>query len=286
MTTYRKFACRNFILMMILSLSVTALARIPEPDTILVGSISEAGGVAIASRPGQTVVVRAMVDGVTLATTELPAGGDGRFVLRVPMDDGAAPHLAGTAKSSDRIRVVVENAAAGLSLEAEETKAGGIEIPAGRGNVMSLSFSVSGNLVVDDINANGIPDEWESRYATPRNGFAALSLARDDGDLDNDGDGFSNREEWMAGTDPQDTESRFVCTAIEHGGDTLRISCSPIAGNRVYSLRRATSLTLPAKEWTTVATFCSDTDADSYTWALPAPASDSGFYRVAVEVSE
>lgn len=261
-------------------------AKIPEPDTILVGSVAGTGGSAVASRPGQTVVVRAVVDGATLASAEIPADGDGRFVLRVPMDDGVAPRLTGTAKSSDRIRVVVENAAAGLSLEAEETKAGGIEIPAGRGNVMALSFSVAGDIVVDDINANGIPDEWEIRYSTPRNGFAALSLARDDGALDNDGDGFSNREEWIAGTDPQNTESVFVCTSIEQDGDELRISFTPLVGNRLYSLRRATSLTLPEKDWTTIATLRTDNDAESYTWTLPLPAGNSGFYRVNVEVAE
>ena len=257
-------------------------ARIPEPDTILVGSLTGEGGSAVVSRPGQTVVVRAVVDGATLATAEIPTGGDGRFVLRVPMDDGAAPRLAGTAKSSDHIRIVVDNEA----LETEETKTGGIEIPAGRGNVMSLSFSVAGAVVVDDINANGIPDEWESRYATPRNGFAALSLARDDGALDNDGDGFSNREEWIAGTDPQNPESRFVCTTITRDLDALRISFSPVEGGRVYSLRRADSLALPAKDWTTIATIRTDTASVSYTWTLPAPTSDSGFYRVAVEVAQ
>ncbi len=261
-------------------------AKIPEPDTILIGSVAGVGGATVASRPGQTVVVRAVVDGATLATAEIPADGDGRFILRVPMDDGASPRLAGTAKTSDRIRVVVENASAGLSLEAEETKSGGIEIPAGRGNVMALSFSVAGNIVVDDINANGIPDDWESRYAKPRNGFAALSLERDDGALDNDGDGYSNREEWIAGTDPQNTESVFVCTTIEPGDDSLRISFAPVVGGRLYSLRRSASLALPAKEWTTVATIRTEADAESYTWTLPAPSADVGFYRVSVEVAE
>ena len=276
----------GMMVLLALSFCTAASARIPEPDTILVGSLTGEGGSAVASLPGQTVVVRAVVDGATLATAEIPAGGDGRFVLRVPMDDGASPRLAGTAKSSDRIRVVVDNSAAGLSLETEETKTGGIEIPAGRGNVMSLSFSVAGAIVVDDINANGIPDEWESRYATPRNGFAALSLARDDGALDNDGDGFSNREEWIAGTDPQNTESRFVCTTITRDSGALRISFSPVVADRVYSLRRATSLTLPAEDWATIATIRTDANADSYTWTLPVPTTDSGFYRVAVEVAE
>jgi hypothetical protein len=271
---------------LLLVFSHTAFARIPEPDTIFVGSLVGEGGAAVVSRPGQRVVVRAVVDGLTLASADIPDSGDGRFVLRVPMDDGATPRLPGTAKSNDRIRIIVDNEAAGLSVETEETKRDGMEIPAGRGNVLSLSFSVADAVVVDDVNANGIPDEWEYRYSSPRNGFAALSLARDDSSLDNDGDGFSNREEYIVGTDPQDAESRFVCTTITHDSEALRISFSPVEAGRVYSLRRSASLAAPSKDWTTIATFRTESKADAYMWTLPRQVEDSCFYRVAVEVSE
>ena len=254
------------------------LARIPEPDTILIGSLTGANGAAISSQPGQTLVVRAVVDGATLASAEVPSGGDGRFVLRVPMDDGASPRLAGTAKSSDRIRVVVDNAAADISTETDQTKSGGVEIPAGRGNILSLSFSVSGNIVLDDINANGIPDTWEIQ--------AGLSLDRDDSALDNDGDGYSNREEWIAGTDPLNEVSRLAIWSIEPQPDSLRIRFAPLVGGRTYSLRRSTSLLALPQDWSTVATFKADTDMESFLWVLPIPSDSSNFYRVSVEVSE
>ena len=202
------------------------------------------------------------------------------------MDDGASPRLAGTAKTSDHIRVIVDNAAADLSAETEETKSGGVEIPAGRGHVLVLSFSVSGEIVVGDINANGIPDAWESRYAIPRNGFAALSLERDDGGLDNDGDGFSNREEWIAGTDPLDETSRFSIRSIETGPDALRIAFGPMTGDRLYTLRRNASLSGDRLLWEPLATMRSESDAESFTWILPAPTGDAGFYSIGVEVAE
>ncbi len=261
-------------------------AKIPEPDTILVGSLHRSGGTTVTSVSGQTLVVRAVVDGATLATAEVPAGGDGRFVLRVPMDDGASPRLAGTAKSSDRIRVIVDNAAAELSAETEETKSGGVEIPAGRGNVLVLSFSVSGEIVVGDVNANGIPDVWESRYAMPRNGHAGLSLQSDDSALDNDGDGFSNREEWVAGTDPLDETSRFSIRSIETGPDALRIAFGPMTGGRLYTLRRSASLSGDRSLWDSLATMRSESDAESFTWILPVPTGDAGFYSIGVEVAE
>lgn len=272
-------------LLLLLALHHVALAKIPEPDTILVGSLTGENGSKLTSVPGQTLVVRAVVDGATLATAEVPSGDDGRFVLRVPMDDGAAPRIAGTAKSSDRIKVVVDNAAADLSVETEETKSSGVEIPAGRGNVMSLSFSVSGEIVKDDINANGIPDEWEGRYMAARNGHAGISLMSDDSALDNDGDGFSNREEWIAGTDPLDEASIFSIQALDKG-QTLRVAFGPLAKGRLYTLRRSAKLTADKEQWSTVATMRAESDAESFTWVLPAPSGDAGFYRIAVEVAE
>lgn len=266
-----------FLMMAFLAVSL-AIAKIPEPDTILVGSLAGANGAAISSQPGQTLVVRAVVDGATLASAEVPSGGDGCFILRVPMDDGVAPRLAGTAKSSDRIRIVVDNVAAELSAEAEETKAGGVEIPAGRGNILSLSFSVAGDIVLDDINGNGIPDDWELQ--------AGLSLEQDDSALDNDGDGYSNREEWIAGTDPQDETSGLAIWSIDPQPDSIRIRFAPLVGGRTYSLRKSTSLLAPSKDWRTVATFTADADMESFLWVIPIPSGNSNFYRVSVEVSE
>ena len=253
-------------------------AKIPEPDTILVGTLSRSNGAPIVSLPGQTLVVRAVVDGATLASTEVSAGGDGRFVLRVPMDDGVAPRLAGTAKSSDRIRVVVDNAAADLSVETDQTESGGVEIPAGRGNILSLSFSVSSDIVLDDINGNGIPDDWEEK--------AGLSLDRDDSALDNDGDGYSNREEWITGTDPMNENSRLAIWSVDPQPDSLRIRFAPLVGGRTYSLRRSSSLLAPSSEWSVIATFNADADMESFLWVLPVPSDSSNFYRVSVKVSE
>lgn len=262
-----------------------APGKIPEPDTILVGSLTGENGVAIVPPSGQKLIVRAVVDGATLATAEVPNGGDGRFVLRVPMDDGVAPRITGTAKTSDRIRVVVDNTAAGLSAEAEETKNGGVEIPAGRGNILALSFSVSANILSDDVNANGIPDSWEGRYTEARNGHNGISLARDDSLLDNDGDGFTNREEWIAGTDPLDEASIFSIRAIEKG-TALRVTFGPLTKGRLYTLRRSVALAVGKQQWEDIATMRAESDAESFAWTLPAPSTNTGFYRIAVEVAE
>ena len=50
-----------------------------------------------------------------------------------------------------------------------------------------------------DTDADGMSDGWECDYG--------LDLNVDDGALDLDEDGFTNLEEYTAGTDPQDSQS-------------------------------------------------------------------------------
>ena len=53
--------------------------------------------------------------------------------------------------------------------------------------------------VVVDADSDGLPDEWEKKYG--------LDVTRNDADEDKDGDGFTNAEEFAAGTDPSDKNS-------------------------------------------------------------------------------
>jgi hypothetical protein len=51
----------------------------------------------------------------------------------------------------------------------------------------------------DDIDSDGLPDDWEKKFA--------LVIGDDDSAADPDGDGFTNIEEFTAGTDPKDPKS-------------------------------------------------------------------------------
>lgn len=278
-------------------------ARIPEPDTILIGTLVGNNGETIVSRESQKIIVRAVVDGATLATAEVPTTNGDKFILRVPMDDGVAPRIIGTAKSSDRIKLFVDNNETNLSIEPKENEFGGIEIPVGRGNVLMLSLSVPDNILSDDINNNSIPDSWEEFYSTSRNGYAGISLKSDDSGLDNDNDGFTNREEYIAGTDPQDETGVFKITSVKipethsknlndenmfskESNASLRITFAPMVNGRLYTLRRSTDISKDKKHWDNIATIKADSDADCFTWVLPEPTGDIGFYYIAVEVAE
>ena len=53
--------------------------------------------------------------------------------------------------------------------------------------------------VAVDTDGDGLPDDWEAKYG--------LNVGQNDADADKDGDGFTNAEEYAAGTDPSDKNS-------------------------------------------------------------------------------
>jgi hypothetical protein len=83
----------------------------------------------------------------------------------------------------------------------------------------------------DDDN-DGLPDAWESQFG-PR-----------DPDADDDGDGANNRDEYAAGTDPDDPNSCLRFTSIAQDVSGTRVSWDATT-NLNYRLERATELGAP-----------------------------------------
>lgn len=257
--------------------AVAAQGRIPEPDTIVVGTLGNAPA-------GKPLEVRAVVEGATLATAEV-SGWTGLFLLRIPMDDGAAPRLAGTAKANDKVRLVVVDAATGAEAEILETADGGLEIPSGRGQVIQGTYRVAaGSLTGGDADGDGMPDSWEALYAAGKNGHAGLDSAGDDATADNDGDGRTNWEEYVAGTDPLDEDSVFGVVSIAVAGRDVSVKAGPGAAGRKYSLMRAETLG-DTSGWKAVAT-AEGADGGGEVELPWTGTADGGYFRVDVEVAE
>jgi hypothetical protein len=82
-----------------------------------------------------------------------------------------------------------------------------------------------------DTNQDGLPDWWKLTH-----GMNPLSDEEPDGPGgDPDEDGFTNREEFVAGTDPQDPLSFLQFDSIVHAGDGIRLGFQA-AANRRYQL--------------------------------------------------
>jgi hypothetical protein len=94
-------------------------------------------------------------------------------------------------------------------------------------------------LLTTDANGNGIEDSWERMF------FGNQTVNRDD---DADGDGFSNRAEYLAGTNPLDADSLLRVAPTQQGvpNNQLRFSWPTVSGVN-YQVQYKDSLN--AGEW-------------------------------------
>lgn len=87
-----------------------------------------------------------------------------------------------------------------------------------------------------DSNSDGIPDGWYLKYGLdPHDPHIA--------DEDSDGDGFTNRQEYIAGTDPTDPESYFPpFEVISVGENEWEIRIPSTVLDRLYTIYQRTNL--------------------------------------------
>ncbi len=87
-----------------------------------------------------------------------------------------------------------------------------------------------------DADSDGLPDDYETAHGlNPALPSDAL--------LDGDGDGHTNHDEFIMGTDPQDRNSRLTVTVTRVGSD-IQVAFPTVAG-RIYAVEYTNSLSLP-----------------------------------------
>lgn len=114
---------------------------------------------------------------------------------------------------------------------------------------------------------------WLKQYNLPIDGSAD--------NLDSDGDGLSNWQEWMAGTDPTQANSTLRMLQATNSASGLNVTWSSVS-TRTYSLLRSTNLAAPP----TFSVLCTNISGlDGATTFTDTNASGTGtfFYRVRVE---
>lgn len=151
-------------------------------------------------------------------------------------------------------------------------------VAAGREIVVSATSLVTGDtsefsnpaiVTSVDGDSDGMPNAYESATAglNPANPLDAA--------LDNDGDGFTNIQEFVAGTNPNNPTSRLVTTGAMVGGN-FQITLQTVAG-KFYRVERSDSL---SAAWETVALHVAGTGS-SVQVAVPVSLSNPRqFFRV------
>ncbi len=117
-----------------------------------------------------------------------------------------------------------------------------------------------------DTHANGLPDSWAEEHfgtATPEEGFSGPHD-------DPDGDGFTNLQEFLLGTDPLDSRSRFAISSMED--NVLEFPARPFD---VYELFESTDL----ENWHSTGQVVQPT-ADTGHFSLPSREDKRIFFRV------
>ena len=189
---------------------------------------------------------------VTLAETavsQLSPGGS----VEIPFD---LP--AGTQPEGDRAyRLIVD----------EEEAIGDVDA-GNNGTFFSLNLWI-------DMDRDGIPNEWEVA-----NGMSDDNAA--DADLDTDGDGFTAKQEYLAGTDPRNSASVLkvgeVARQSTPDGTSTLVSWASVDGKR-YRVERSFNLS----GWTAIQQNVDATPPLNTVLDSAVPPDGKAFYRVTVE---
>ena len=80
-----------------------------------------------------------------------------------------------------------------------------------------------------DSDGDGLPDAWEIQY------FGSINDPRATPNADPDGDGFTNLQEYLAGTDPKDPNSSLKFDSVTMAGSQTLLRFTAVA-SRTYTV--------------------------------------------------
>ena len=126
-----------------------------------------------------------------------------------------------------------------------------------------------------DTDGDGLPDFWEALYPS-----CLDPLVADPPNEDCDGDGFTNKQEYIAHTGPTKADSALKVETLEASGDGATLNFTGVAG-RQYGLERRTDLATGA--WLRVATMIPEADGE-VSLADPNPPPGHSYYRLVAEI--
>jgi len=232
-----------FLLFLSMAFAGRATAQgIPEPSLILYGTIRNTAVFNSRVTSGTLSWTFNRLQGaprsLTLTTALSNVLGQFSYVLEVPCET----LVSGSVSSN-----VLELLPTALNFERSQVALDGVPIifntpsqtnailsSQSRGSIARLDFTV--NIPCEDLDTLGLCDDWEHQY------FGNIGHLPD---FDEDNDGLTNQEEFIAGTDPNDPSSFFQFISSEPyasgGVEGFKVDWRSADG-RSYSLLRSSTL--------------------------------------------
>ena len=159
---------------------------------------------------------------------------------------------------------------------------------AGTGDTDNADFSITGNELKSTrlLNSEAKPvRQFRVRWSwidaldnstVLASGERALTLVLTNVNTDDDdGDGFTEEQEGLAGTDPQNPASRLVVTGMQRNGNDVTLTWSSI-NQKSYIIQSSTDLS----GWTDVVSATANSASTTRTFTVPQ--SDQRFFRIKV----
>lgn len=212
-------------------LAARVSAQVPIPDHLLYGTIAIGGRPVTRADTSITIEARRSSSGPVLASYRMgsrPANGDFYYSLRIPVARAidASPARAALGESV----VITVRTASGIAHQVTHSVAE-------PGVALRLDFGAG-----VDTNGDGVPEGWE---------LANLGTSGGNLDRDTDGDGSSDRNEFFAGTQPNNPGDVFRL-ALTQDGANLHVAFRALnaagpgfeARTRYYALESSPNPTL------------------------------------------
>lgn len=257
------------------------------PPYTFVGKVTNYSGMPYGTNSAVEIRVKNLGGGL-LAKTAIRVSTESpyNYRLAVPVASAAA---TGYATASESLAFEVYDGVGTTYTSLVPAEQAVVGVPGGIG-VINFSLSV-------DANDNGVPDQYENyiSYLMALQGITGPYNP----DADSDGDGFSNRAEFLAGTNPLNTADRLhIAAASEYNSgmtaDGLFAITFVTAAGRTYSVKATADLAAmdsagrdpfraaPSSAATQTYLHTSSLQAEAVTLYL-IPQGATRFYRVVVE---
>jgi subtilisin family serine protease len=190
---------------------------------------------------------------VTTAVGSMSLSGTGNGGSSLPLSPLSVPLTNGTFVGYLTISATASNATLKVTQNSVSATSGGIAVQ-------------SGTSTAND----GIPDAWKIAHG--------LSTAANVANLDPDGDGLTNLQEFRAGTDPLSSSSGLRVLSEDTDGKTYFTLQFPAVAGKLYRLSVSDDLAT----WTPMSSTILPTSSGNQSVTVPLSGKPAGFFRVEI----